>query len=80
MTSYAEVIGDPISQSKSPIIHNFWLKALGIEGDYRATRVTRDGLADFVRNRRGDSRQAQGTRRGRLGLARAPLGSAWVLR
>jgi Shikimate 5-dehydrogenase len=55
MTSYAEVIGDPISQSKSPIIHNFWLKALGIEGDYRATQVTRDGLTDFVRKRRGDS-------------------------
>ena len=56
MTSlhYAEVIGDPISQSKSPIIHNFWLKALGIEGDYRATQVTRDGLTDFVRKRRGD--------------------------
>ncbi|KPQ32097.1 MAG: shikimate dehydrogenase AroE, partial [Porphyrobacter sp. HL-46] len=22
---YAEVIGDPIAQSKSPAIHNFWL-------------------------------------------------------
>ena len=30
---YAEVIGDPIAQSKSPLIHGFWLKALGIEGD-----------------------------------------------
>ena len=26
---YAEVIGDPIAQSKSPLIHGFWLEALG---------------------------------------------------
>ena len=36
---YAEVIGDPIAHSKSPLIHKFWLEKLGIEGDYRATRV-----------------------------------------
>src|SRR3546814_3673523 len=29
---YAEVIGDPIAQSKSPLIHRFWLGALGIAG------------------------------------------------
>ena len=29
---YAEVIGDPIAQSKSPAIHGFWLEKLGIEG------------------------------------------------
>ena len=26
-TPYAEVIGDPIAQSKSPLIHGFWLEA-----------------------------------------------------
>ena len=31
MTPYAEVIGDPIAQSKSPLIHGFWLRQLGIE-------------------------------------------------
>lgn len=55
MTSYAEVIGDPISQSKSPVIHNFWLKALRLESSYHATQVTREGLAAFVQQRRGDS-------------------------
>jgi shikimate dehydrogenase len=52
---YAEVIGDPIAHSKSPIIHNFWLKALGIDGDYRATQVARPGLAEFITQRRGDA-------------------------
>ncbi|MEC7400197.1 MAG: shikimate dehydrogenase, partial [Pseudomonadota bacterium] len=28
---YAEVIGDPIAQSKSPAIHGFWLEKLGID-------------------------------------------------
>ncbi len=36
---YAEVIGDPIKHSKSPLIHGFWLDALGIEADYRATHA-----------------------------------------
>ena len=44
----AEVIGDPIGHSKSPPIHRFWLAALGIAGDYRASHVTPDGLADFI--------------------------------
>lgn len=45
---YAEVIGDPISHSKSPIIHKFWLKALGIEGDYKTFHVPPDELADYL--------------------------------
>jgi shikimate dehydrogenase len=51
---YAEVIGDPIAHSKSPQIHRFWLKRLGLVGDYRAVRVTADELADYLRQRRGD--------------------------
>jgi shikimate dehydrogenase len=51
---YAEVIGDPIAQSKSPAIHKFWLKHLGIEGDYRATRVGVDELPAFLAERRAD--------------------------
>ncbi len=47
MTRYAEVIGDPIAHSKSPIIHKFWLDALGIEGDYRRTHVLDADLAGY---------------------------------
>ena len=55
MTSpYAEVVGDPIAQSRSPQIHTFWLKALGIEGAYRAHRVTRAELPDYLAKRRAD--------------------------
>ena len=52
--AYAEVIGDPISQSKSPAIHSFWLNKLGIEADYRAAHVTAAGLADYFAARRDD--------------------------
>ena len=52
--NYAEVIGDPIAQSKSPIIHRFWLDALGIAGDYRATRIEADGLGDYFVQRGND--------------------------
>lgn len=51
---YAEVIGDPVAHSKSPLIHKFWLEKLGIEGDYRATRVTADELPDYLAARRAD--------------------------
>ena len=51
---YAEVIGDPVAHSKSPTIHNFWLDRLGIAGEYRATPVQSEGLADHIAARRAD--------------------------
>ncbi|MEA3062113.1 MAG: shikimate dehydrogenase [Sphingomonadales bacterium] len=51
---YAEVIGDPVDHSKSPVIHKFWLDKLGIEADYRRTRVTAVELASFIATRRSD--------------------------
>ncbi|WJY19596.1 shikimate dehydrogenase [Alteriqipengyuania flavescens] len=51
---YAEVIGDPIAQSKSPAIHNFWLEKLGIDADYRAHRVAPAELQEYVAARRSD--------------------------
>ncbi len=54
MRPYAVVIGDPIAQSKSPKIHNFWLEKLGIEADYRACQVKPEGLADYLAERRAD--------------------------
>ncbi len=53
--SYAEVIGDPIIQSKSPAIHGFWLEKLGLDNDYRAVHVLRTGVADYLAERRADS-------------------------
>lgn len=51
---YAEVIGDPIAHSKSPIIHKFWLGKLGLDGDYRRNQVSPAGLAGYLASRRGD--------------------------
>ena len=52
---YAEVIGDPIAQSKSPIIHKHWLEQLNLAGDYRRTHVPRGTLTEFLADRRRDS-------------------------
>ena len=51
---YAEVIGDPIEQSKSPAIHGFWLAELGIAADYRACHVLSDGVEGYLAKRRAD--------------------------
>lgn len=51
---YAEVIGDPIAQSKSPLIHGFWLDALGMKGEYRRAHVKPDDLAAYIAERRTD--------------------------
>ena len=39
----AAVIGNPIQHSKSPFIHNFWLKKFNIEGSYEAIRAENNG-------------------------------------
>jgi shikimate dehydrogenase len=54
MTAYAEVIGDPIAQSKSPAIHNHWLHMAGIDAEYRARHVRAGDLADYLAARRAD--------------------------
>ena len=53
-TSFAEVIGQPVGQSKSPIIHKYWLDRLGIPGDYRRTEVAVNELRGFLARRRSD--------------------------
>ena len=54
VSPYAEVIGDPIVQSKSPAIHGYWIRQLGLDADYRAAHVTAEGLADYLISRRAD--------------------------
>ncbi len=39
VTPYACVIGNPISHSKSPLIHNFWIGKLELEAEYTAELV-----------------------------------------
>jgi len=55
VTRYAEVIGDPIRQSKSPAIHEFWIEKLGLAAEYRAQHVESAALEDFIAERRGDA-------------------------
>ncbi len=52
--TYAEVIGDPIAQSKSPTIHKYWLSRLGIAGDYLKSRVPSGELGSFLTTRWAD--------------------------
>lgn len=54
MKPFAEVIGDPIAHSKSPAIHRFWLEALGIDAEYRATHVLPEALGNYFATRRED--------------------------
>lgn len=51
---YAEVIGDPVEHSKSPVIHRFWLDKLQLKGDYQAQRLTASELGAFLRSRCAD--------------------------
>jgi shikimate dehydrogenase len=55
MTRYAEVIGDPISHSKSSVIHGFWLAKLGIEAEYHACHVKPEELRAYLTRRREDA-------------------------
>jgi shikimate dehydrogenase len=51
---YAEVIGDPIAHSKSPLIHGFWLEQAGIGAEYRKAHVRPEDLAAYFAMRRAD--------------------------
>ncbi|MGA3301892.1 MAG: shikimate dehydrogenase [Methylovirgula sp.] len=44
----AFVIGWPIAHSRSPLIHNYWLKHLGLAGSYEKIAVAPEGLALFL--------------------------------
>nr|WP_191093409.1 shikimate dehydrogenase [Bradyrhizobium campsiandrae] len=42
------MIGWPAAHSRSPLIHHYWLRTLGIEGGYVIEAVPPDDLRDFV--------------------------------
>ena len=45
----AGVIGNPISHSKSPKMHKYWLRKYGLLGDYVPLHVTEDDLERVIR-------------------------------
>ncbi len=55
MTMYAEVIGDPVAQSKSPSIHGFWIDRLGLQADYRSTHILEGEIESYLAERRSDT-------------------------
>src|SRR4051795_583350 len=42
------LIGWPAAHSRSPLIHHYWLRTLGIEGGYTIESVPPEDLADFI--------------------------------
>ena len=42
------VIGWPVEHSRSPLIHNYWIKRHGIAGEYRAEAVRPEDFASFI--------------------------------
>ena len=42
------LIGWPAAHSRSPLIHHYWLRTMGIEGGYSIEAVPPEGFAEFV--------------------------------
>jgi shikimate dehydrogenase len=52
-TIVAGVAGQPVAHSLSPILHNAWLQAAGLDGVYVAFPLQQTGFARFVEGLRG---------------------------
>jgi shikimate dehydrogenase len=48
MARKAFIIGDPVSHSRSPLIHGHWLRKHGIKGSYEAIHVKQGGVKEFI--------------------------------
>ena len=42
------VIGWPVEHSRSPLIHNYWIKQLGLSAEYRREAVPPEKFAEFI--------------------------------
>jgi shikimate dehydrogenase len=51
---FAEVIGDPIGHSKSPLIHNFWARSLELDVTYCAAQVSNKDLGHYIATRKDE--------------------------
>ena len=54
-TVLAGVVGRPITHSMSPVLHNAWLAAAGIDGVYAPFDVRPENFASFINGLRGGS-------------------------
>jgi shikimate dehydrogenase len=43
------LIGWPAAHSRSPLIHHYWLRKLGIDGGYNIEAIPPEGFAEFIR-------------------------------
>ncbi|MEP9354559.1 shikimate dehydrogenase [Xanthobacter sp. KR7-65] len=50
MTVRVCITGQPVSYSRSPLLHGYWLKAYGIDGAYAREEVPAAEAADFYRS------------------------------
>lgn len=50
ITPAACLIGWPAAHSRSPLIHKYWLKSFGIDGDYRIEAVEPQAFGKFIAN------------------------------
>lgn len=48
MAKKAFVTGFPIKHSRSPLIHGFWFKELGLDGSYEAIEVAPENFVEFA--------------------------------
>lgn len=53
MSNRAFVIGHPVAHSRSPLIHRYWLKSLGLDGSYEPIDVAPADVPQFVERLRG---------------------------
>ena len=44
------VIGNPISHSLSPRLHNYWLKQNNIDAIYDKTKLEEDGIKEIIQD------------------------------
>ncbi|TAM98489.1 MAG: shikimate dehydrogenase [Rhizobiaceae bacterium] len=49
-TRRAFVCGHPVAHSRSPVIHNYWLRQLGLAGSYEKIDVPPDEFGSFLRD------------------------------
>lgn len=50
ITQRAFVMGHPIAHSRSPMLHGYWFRQLGVDGSYERLDISPDKLAGFFAN------------------------------